>query len=232
MPPPFQPFGATHTAALVAGAAGIAILLVLGKSGGGKERVARSLLAFLNFAAFGYSQAAWASIEGGHDLDSSLPFHLCDVAAILAGFALLTGRRRLALLTYFWGLAATVQALATPAISIDFPHPAFISFFVHHFAVVGAALYLPVVGGWRPDRPWWKSPLEAWIWTALYAALASAANFALGTNFGFLARKPENPSLLDHLGPWPVYLLWMAVLAFAFFSLLVTPFRPWRRHRG
>ncbi len=225
MPSAFQPFGATHGLTLLAGGLAVFALIRLGLAGGAKERFARGILAFFNLAAFGYSQAAWSSVEGGHDLDSALPFHLCDIAAILAGFALLTGNRRLALLTYFWGLAATVQALATPAISISFPHPAFVSFFVHHFAVVGAALYLPIVGGWRPEKPWWKSPLEAWLWTLLYAALAFCVNLALGTNFGFLARKPVNPSLLDHLGPWPVYLLWMAFIAFLCFSVLVLPFR-------
>lgn len=225
----FQTFGSTHLTTLASGAAGIALLLMLGKAGGTKERLARSLLAFLNLAAFGYSQAAWSSVEGGHDLDSSLPFHLCDVAAMVAGFALLSGRRLLVLLTYFWGLAATLQALATPAISVDFPHPAFLSFFVHHFAIVGAALYFPIVTGWRPATPWWKSPAEAWFWTSVYALSVSIVNSTLGTNFGFLARKPQNPSLLDHLGPWPIYLIWMAILAFAFFSLLVLPFRPWRR---
>ena len=48
-------------------------------------------------------------------------------------------------------------------------------------------------------------------------------NFWLGTNFGFAARKPVNPSLLDHMGPWPLYLLWMQVLAAVLFSLLAIP---------
>ena len=50
-----------------------------------------------------------------------------------------------------------------------------------------------------------------------------AVNAWLVTNFGFTARKPVNPSLLDHLGPWPIYLLWMQVLAAVLFSLLALP---------
>ncbi len=208
---------------MLAGLAGTAALLLLGRCGGSRERLARGLLAFLCLGAFGYTQAAWLTIAGDPDLDSSLPLQLCDIAAITGGFALLTGRRLPATLTYFWGLAATVQALATPAIAIGFPHPAFIAFFVHHFAVVAAALYLPLVAGWRAERPWWKDPLRALLWANLYLLLAMAVNAWLGTNFGFAARKPANPSLLDHLGPWPLYLLWMQVLAAVLFSLLALP---------
>jgi len=212
-----------HGWAFVAGAIGITALILLGKSGGRNERIARSILAFLCLAAFAYSQVAWATVEGDPDLDSALPLHLCDIAAFTGGFALLTGNRLLATLTYFWGLAATIQALATPAISIGFPHPAFITFFVHHFAVVGAAFYLPIVRGWRAERPWWKSPLQALLWGNLYLAVAMAVNAWLGTNFAFASRKPVNPSLLDHMGPWPIYLIWMQVLGAALFSLLTLP---------
>jgi hypothetical integral membrane protein (TIGR02206 family) len=223
MPPVFTPFSAMHGWSVAAGFAGIAVLLLFAKRSAVGERVARALLAFLCLAAFGYSQAAWSTVDSHPDLDSALPLHLCDIAAFIAGFALITGRRLPCLLTYFWGLAATIQALLTPAITVGFPHPAYVAFFVHHFAIVGAALYLPLVAGWRSGRPWWRGPLIAMLWINGYLLLSIAANAALGTNFGFTARKPVNPSLLDHLGPWPVYLLWMEVLAAVLFSLLALP---------
>ena len=223
MPPPFVPFTAMHGGAIAAGLAGVAALVLFGRSGEKNERISRFILAFLCLGAFGYSQAAWMSIDGGPDLDSSLPLHLCDIAAFTGGFALLTGNRLLATLTYFWGLAGTVQGLLTPAITVGFPHPAFVTFFVHHFAIVGTAVYLPAVLGWRSERPWWKGPLTALGWGNVYLLMSMAVNAWLGTNFGFTARKPVNPSLLDHLGPWPVYLLWMQALAALLFSLLALP---------
>jgi len=88
---------------------------------------------------------------------------------------------------------------------------------------VGAALYLPIVRGWRSGRPWWKGPLTALLWANAYLILSMGVNAWLGTNFGFTARKPVNPSLLDHMGPWPWYLLGMQALAVVLFSLLALP---------
>jgi hypothetical integral membrane protein (TIGR02206 family) len=223
MPPVFHPFTAMHGGAMVAGLVGISALIAWGKTGGRNEKIARGVLAFLCLAAFGYTQAAWMTIDGDPDLDSSLPLHLCDLAAFIAGFALLTERRLLCTLTYFWGLAGAIQALLTPAITVGFPHPAFVAFFVHHFAIVGAALYLPIVRGWRADQPWWKGPLTALLLGNVYLILSMGINAWLGTNFGFTAHKPVNPSLLDHMGPWPYYLLGMQGMAVVLFSLLALP---------
>lgn len=226
MPPPFVPFSAQHGWTIVTGGVVIAIILAIGRMGGRQERGARALLAFICLSEFLYSQAAWigSTVARENDLTTLIPFQLCDVAAFTAGFALLTGRRVLATLTYYWGLAATIQGLATPAVSIGFPHPAFFAFFFHHFAVVAAALYLPIVGGWRPERPLWRSPLFAWLSSLGYAAVAGLLNWLLGTNFGFLASKPKNPSLLDAMGPWPVYIGVEALIALVFFALLTLPF--------
>jgi hypothetical integral membrane protein (TIGR02206 family) len=107
--------------------------------------------------AFPLNQAAWMTLGIPLPLDNILPLHLCDIAAMTAGFALLTRHPALCALTYFWGLAATLQALLTPAIGLGFPSWPFITFFIQHFAIVAAALYLPVVEGWRPKRPLWKA---------------------------------------------------------------------------
>jgi hypothetical integral membrane protein (TIGR02206 family) len=187
--------------------------------------MATGVLAFLNLSAYPLGQAAWMASGIEVSLDNVVPLHLCDLAAMVAGFALLTRNRVLCGLTYFWGLGATFQALLTPAIQVGFPQLPFLMFFVHHFAVVGAALYLPLAAGWRPPQPWWRGPIQAYGWTLGYLVVAMAANRWLGTNFGFASRPPDNPSLIDHLGAWPWYLWWMGMLALLVFCLLALPFR-------
>jgi hypothetical integral membrane protein (TIGR02206 family) len=227
VPAGFEPFSSSHAVAVGIGAVAIAVLVAAGRRGGALQQWALAILAFFCLAAYPLTQLAWALGGDPIDLESALPLHLCGIVAIVAGFALLTRRPTLCELTYYWGLAASLQGLLTPAIDYDFPHPVFVTFFLHHGAIVGGALFLPLALGWRPRRPLWRTFLRAVLWTELYVVVMLPLNCALGTNFGFLARKPDNPSLLDHLGPWPYYLLSVQAIGLLALGALTLPFaRP------
>ena len=57
------------------------------------------------------------------------------------------------------------------------------------------------------------------------AAVAGVVDSLLGLNYMYLRAKPLTPTLLDHMGPWPVYIGVAAGVAFALFHLLALPFR-------
>jgi hypothetical integral membrane protein (TIGR02206 family) len=219
---PFHPFSSEHFATLTIGFAAIFGLIFFARKSQGNARLVTALLAFLNLAAYPFALYAWR--DHPRALDNVLPFHLCDLAAIVAGFALFTRRPILLTLTYFWGIAATTQALFTPAITIGAPHLPFVHFFVQHFAIVAAALYIPLVLKWRPEMPWWKSPLKVFGISLAYQGAALLINTLLKTNFAFASRPPDNPSLIDHLGPWPIYLFVMQGIALVLYLLLAMPF--------
>lgn len=221
--PSFHAFSSIHFVTLGIGFAVIAILIIFALKSWKGQHVVTVLLAFLNFAAFPAGLWAWSGYP--KTLDNVLPFHLCDVAAIIAGLALLTRKPILMTLTYFWGIAATTQALLTPAIPIGPPALPFFHFFLQHFAIVAAALYLPIVIGWRPKRPIWRSPLEVFAISVAYHWFTVVLNLVLKTNFAFSLRPPHTPSLIDHLGPWPVYLFVMEGIALVLYLLLALPFR-------
>ena len=233
MPQRFIVFSSTHLLTVAAGCFVMCVLLISARR---SREVAlpltRAVLAFLCLTAFGYSQYAWSTCEHPLDLDNTLPFHLCDIAAFVAGYALLSRKVWAQELTYYWGLAATLQALITPALLYSFPHLTFFTFFTHHFAIVGAACFIPLCDGWRPRAPWWRSPARALIWVNFYLICAGILNFMLGTNFGFVAHPPENPSLIDHLGPWPFYLISFEVIAGILFILLTLPWLAKNRSTG
>jgi hypothetical integral membrane protein (TIGR02206 family) len=116
-------------------------------------------------------------------------------------------------------------ALITPALSIGPPELPFIHFFFQHFAIVATALYIPIVLKWRPQQPFWKSPIIVLGISIGYQGTALLINAVLDTNFGFASHVPENPSLIDHLGPWPIYLFSMQGIALLLFLLLALPFK-------
>jgi len=220
---PFHPFNTAHFVTLGIGISLIALLIVFAKWSDRNQRLVTALLGFLNLVAYPFALFAWRDFPRA--LDNVLPLHLCDLAAIIAGFALFTRKPILLTLTYFWGIAATTQALLTPAITIGPPHLPFIHFFVQHFAIVAAALYIPIVLKWRPTAPWWKSPVIVFVISIGYQAAALLINTLLKTNFAFASRPPDNPSLIDHLGPWPMYLFAMQGIALLLYLLLALPFR-------
>lgn len=151
----------------------------------------------------------------------SVPLRLTDLVTVAAACALWTQRRWAYELTYYWGLVLSSQALISPALeSPDFPHYEFLVFWGIHLLVVWAAIYLTWGRGMRPD---WRSFRFVVVVTAVWAAVTCAFNSIAGTNYGFLNRKPTTASLLDVLGPWPVYIFTAGALIVMVWVLMTWP---------
>ncbi|MCD9021449.1 YwaF family protein [Cohnella silvisoli] len=148
----------------------------------------------------------------------SLPFQLCSIMMWLSAALLLTRNRRLYEITFFLGIMGALQALLTPNLDVTFPQFRYFHFFIAHSAIVGASVFLTVVDGYRPKV---SSVFRALGWLHVLAIPAAIANELTGTNFMFLARKPETASMLDLLAPWPWYLLQLELVALSLcFALL------------
>ena len=152
--------------------------------------------------------------------DVIFPLQLCDVAAIAGFFALILKNRLCAEITYFFGLAGTLQALFTPSTCYDFPSISYFSFFQLHSTVVIAALYLPLALCWKPRK---GSVMRVWFCGICYVVIVGAFDFITGANYGFFREKAEG-SLMDILHPWPYYIIEMAGLALVLFFILAVPF--------
>jgi len=223
--PPFEPFGAAHLGALVltgVTGAGLAALVRTRPRAGSLVRVAL----FAGISLLLAFELGIAAREGWLTWQTLLPLHLCDAAMVLALVSLLWPRRGPVEILYFWAVAGSGLAMLTPDLPWGFPRWEFVVFFGLHGLVLVAAVVLVFGLGLRPRR---GSPGRAFLATLALAAVAGTVDFLLGVNFMFLRGKPPTPTLLDHMGPWPVYIVVAAAVAFALFHLLALPFRrDWR----
>jgi hypothetical integral membrane protein (TIGR02206 family) len=213
-------FGPVHLS-LVAAILGAAVAL----SWACRERKvpARALRLALGYGIAANEVAWWIyrySREGVHV--TNLPLQLSDLAVWMAVLACLTLHPLIVDFAYFAGLTGSSMAILTPDLWSPWPSYPAMYFFVAHGGVLVACSVL-VFGkvAVLNERAIWR----AFGLLAAYAALVGAFDANFHTNYMYLRRKPAAPSLLDFLGPWPLYLAGAAVLGLLFFWLLWLPVR-------
>jgi hypothetical integral membrane protein (TIGR02206 family) len=189
--------------------------------------VARTIgiLLLADIVAYSLSSA----VAGTWSATTSLPLALCDAAVVVAAVACWWRIPVLVELTYFWGLAGTLQAVITPDLNVGFPHLVFFEYVVGHVSIVAAALFL-VVGLRITPRS--GAVRRVFFISVLYTAVVGAVDGLTGANYMFLRRPPGEWTLLRVMGPWPWYTLTAAAVALLLFTLLDLPFRAGRRTTG
>jgi len=168
-------------------------------------------------------------VEGSWSASNDLPLALCNVAVLVAAAACWWQTPLLAELTYFWGLAGTLQAVLTPDLRVGFPHLVFFEYLVGHLGIVLAAVYL-VVGLRITPRP--GAVLRTFEITLAYTAFVGLVDALSGANYMFLRHPPGEWTLLRVLGPWPWYIASAAGVALVLLAVLDLPFWLGRRHHG
>lgn len=224
----FELFGRDHLAALASvAAASVVLVRWVRRASPATQRGLRFALAGALLAGM-LAEPLVAARQGWFDREL-LPLHLCDVAVMLSIASLLTLDLRTVEPLYFFALSGTLPALVTPELKQGFPSFRFLIYFVPHGLVVLSGLVL-VLGLRRiPRRGAW---LRTFVALNFYAAFIGAVNWALGTNFLYLARKPDGPTPFDWFGPWPFYILTLELAVFSVFRLLDLPVSRWRARLG
>lgn len=167
---------------------------------------------------------AWGLLPDNWSLEDSLPLHYSDVLRVITAIALIRRSQWAVAIAYYWGLTLNTQAMITPHPSqLELLSLNFVFYWSLHTAVLLAAVWLIWGLGHRPG---WKDYFLAYAAALLWAGLVMPINAVLGTNYGFLNRYPEGASLLDYLGPWPLYVLWLVVMAAGVWALMTW---PWTR---
>lgn len=227
----FSAYGPSHLVVLGIFVIGAALLVWIGRTQTeSRARLLGRVLAVLLLAMF---VAALVYKLARPTMGTTVPLQLCDVAELVAVYALWSQRHWAFSLTYFWGLVLSSQALITPDIGTpeegapDFPHHLFVTFFALHVLVVWSAIYLTWGRGMRPT---WRSYRFAVAATLVWAAFTFTFNTIAKTNYGYLNAKPPTASVLDALGPWPVYVLAETTIVIIVWALMTWPWQRKRQH--
>lgn len=228
---PFALFGPGHLAAL-----GIVMLL------GFSFVFARKLWSEQTKVTFRYGLAIWLAVwelswhvwslyYGTWTIQTNLPLHLCSIFVWLSITMLIKKNPTIYELAYFLGIGGAIQALITPDAGIyGLPHFRAVQTLAAHGGIVLAALYMTIVEGFRPT---WQSFKRVFLWTNIYMVIIFFLNLAIGSNYLFIGHKPEFPTLIDMLAPWPWYILELEILALVVCFFLYTPFmiKDWATRR-
>jgi len=216
----FRLFGVAHLAILAAIPGTAAALAGLARRKPGIRRsiaVCLGLLLAVNELVW----YAWRLHAEGFRFPEGLPLELCDLTLWLTVASTMTLQPAVFEFAWLAGLGGSAMAVLTPdlwAAPLSYPT---IYFFVEHGGVIASLLYLVWAGLARP-RP-------GCVWRTLgavnaYALLVGVFNALFHTNYMYLCRKPSSASLLDFLGPWPIYLVGGEAAALILFQLLWMPF--------
>lgn len=217
----FETYGPAHLTVLAIFAVGAVLVVLAGRRLRGEpvERAFRRTFAVAIVAVTVPLQVLQLT-PGEWNLQTSLPFQLCDLAWMFAAHALWTRSRLTATITYLWGITLTTQGMLTPDLASDFPEPRFLMFWGMHVLIVWASFLL--VPGLR-ILPTWRTYGQTVAITLGWAVTAFVFNVVVGTNYGYLNRLPKSASLLDYLGPWPLFVVLEIAIVATVWALLTWP---------
>ena len=73
-------------------------------------------------------------------------------------------------------------------------------------------------------RPRWRSIWKVFWVTNAYAGAIALFNLATNSNYLMLSGKPAVPTVVDYLGPWPVYIVGIEAIGLISCILYYLPF--------
>jgi len=158
--------------------------------------------------------------QGLFSYKTELPLYICRLVTFFLPFMMFYKSQKMFGVLYFWILAGTFNALVTPDIDFGFPHYTAIIYWILHGGLVSTILYAIFVYKMRPKA---KDMITAFWIGLVYLGSIHGFNLLIDANYSYTMQKPAGGSILDHLGPWPLYLFTGQILAFVLFLILYLP---------
>lgn len=160
-------------------------------------------------------------METGFSFEKDLPLHLCRLMSIFAPYLIWKRDRFWLGVFYFWILAGTLNANITPDIEYGFPHWSYFAYWTMHSFLIIIPIYYVLLLGIKITL----KDLNNAFWTANgFVVFSVITNYLLNSNYMYTLKKPPVSSLLDYMGPWPIYLISGQAVALFLFLILYVPF--------
>ena len=153
-----------------------------------------------------------------------LPIHMCSLSGFFIGIFLLTNRRLFFEVAFFWGIGGGINALITPDVTMTFPDPKYILFFLGHGLLMVNIGYACIA---LSNRPTFHSVKNGIFFSLGALPFIYIINLLLGppANYWYLGAKPtEGQSIMDFFPDPPLHIPLLVIIGAFLFLLIYSPY--------
>ena len=153
-----------------------------------------------------------------------LPIHMCSLSGFFIGVFLLTKRRLFFEVAFFWGVGGGINALITPDVTLTFPDPKYILFFLGHGLLLVNIGYACIA---LNNRPTFESVKNGILFSMAILPVIYLINLLLGppANYWYLGAKPtEGQSIMDFFPDPPLHIPLLIIIGALLFLLIYSPY--------
>tara|TARA_B100000131_G_scaffold52992_1_gene47785 strand:- start:2501 stop:3211 length:711 start_codon:yes stop_codon:yes gene_type:complete len=153
-----------------------------------------------------------------------LPIHMCSLSGFFIGVFLLTKRRLFFEVAFFWGIGGGINALITPDVTLTFPDPKYILFFLGHGLLLVNIGYACIA---LNNRPTFESVKNGILFSMAILPVIYLINLLLGppANYWYLGAKPtEGQSIMDFFPDPPLHIPLLIIIGALLFLLIYSPY--------
>lgn len=227
--PDFKPYGGEHLYGVIFSLIfGIFIILLAKKHSPKIQQIIFITICMIITS----SVLFWAGIEvfyGRFELEKDIPFVFCNFIATFLPLYALTRNKVLFNIIYYLVVVGAIQAIITPSLKFNFPHYESLKFWAVHSGLLIVVFYSIFIFRYRPTL---RGLFKTYVYCQIYMLVVILINYLLDWNYLYLKRKPEVATLLDLLGDWPYYVIFMDLLLIPYFLISYVPFHNWNRDKS
>tara|TARA_B100000959_G_scaffold274601_1_gene326705 strand:- start:839 stop:1501 length:663 start_codon:yes stop_codon:yes gene_type:complete len=153
-----------------------------------------------------------------------LPIHMCSLSGFFIGIFLLTNRRLFFEVAFFWGIGGGINALITPDVTMTFPDPKYVLFFLGHGLLMVNIGYACIA---LSNRPTFHSVKNGIFFSLGALPFIYIINLLLGppANYWYLGAKPtEGQSIMDFFPDPPLHIPLLVIIGAFLFLLIYSPY--------